>query len=318
MSVVLVWHKGDFKNKRGRNGELPNVLKNILRDLKKKCVECSKHEKVFESQSTIEGNQARYDVVFQNEQQAKRFNTNVANYKTLPEKVYVRSFLYSEVEFAYNQAPVLTEMDILQIVKTDQVENLFKHFLTCSVGDENDTIVFKFNTLADVNLFLYNKCGSPNRRVLGMFRNNQEQLCLLADSDGTFSLRVKHDPNNEGVYCKSWCWEQLEKKFGFNYEHLGDYVNLKFKAKLDLYTFYASVEAKTCQSVEITQEQLGNPQEQLEKEEKALKDKILDVERELVQARVELAKKEEIYRSQRRLIAELRTEYNVKLKKRNA
>ena len=88
---------------------------------------------------------------------------------------------------------------------------------------------------------------------------------------------------------------------------------MEFKTKLGLYIFFASLEAKTCHPVEITQEHIVNPQEQLAREEKAMNENIQSAETELLLARVELAKKDNIFQNQRRLIAELQSEYKFKL-----
>jgi len=311
VSVLLFWDHRDFVKKGGRKGDIPVALGYTLGFIKE-CVE-NTHEKVFESQSTLEGKHARYDVVFLTEQQARRFNTNVTTFKKLPEKVRMKSFLYNEVELDYKQEPVLTETDVLQIIKTDQLKDIFRHFLTCSVVVKYDKIFFKFNTLADVNLFLYDKCRNSDKRVLGMFRKNQEQLCLLSDSDEMYCLRVQYEEKKVDVRS----WDQWGKKFGFVSEHLNDHVRLKFKTKLDLYIFFASLEAKTCHAVEISQSHIVNPQEQLEREEKAMREKLQAVETELRLARVELAKKENIFQNQRRLIAELQTEYKFNLDRKN-
>ena len=66
-----------------------------------------------------------------------------------------------------------------------------------------------------------------------------------------------------------------------------------------------------------TNQQTENIQEQLEREEKAMRDQLQAVEKELALAKVELAKKNDIFISQRRLIAELQAEYKFKLDRRN-
>jgi len=311
VSVLLFWEKRDFVRKGGSKGDIPVALGNTLGFIKECFV--NTHEKVFESRSTLLGKHARYDVVFLTEQQARRFNTNVTTFKKLFEKVRMKSFLYNEVELDYKQEPDLTETDVLQMIKSEKTKNIFRHFLTCSVVVKYDKIVFKFNTLADVNLFLYDKCRNSDKRVLGMFRKNQEQLCLLSDSDEMYSLHVQYDEKKDDV----GSWDQWSKRFGFVSEHLNDHVRLKFKTKLDLYIFFASLETKTCHTVKFTQGQIVNTQEQLEREEKAMRDKLQAVERELVLARVELAKNDNIFQNQRRLISELQAEYKFKLDRRN-
>merc|ERR1712096_182659 len=64
----------------------------------------------------------------------------------------------------------------------------FSHFLTCKVITEDHKILFRFNSISDINLFLYNKCYDPRKRTLGLLRENQEQLRVLPDNDGRFSL----------------------------------------------------------------------------------------------------------------------------------
>ena len=66
-----------------------------------------------------------------------------------------------------------------------------------------------------------------------------------------------------------------------------------------------------------TNQQTENIQEQSEREEKVMRDQLQAVEKELELATVELAEKDKIFKSQRRLIAELQKEYESKLNKRN-
>ena len=311
VSVVLIWSKDEFKKKR------ENALV-IIRNALGKIKECAENSGniVFESESTIEGNQARLDLVFETEKQAKNFNMAVNEIKRNLGKVFFRSFLYSEAEIDYKQDPALTEMNILQLAKDGRVKNIFRHFLTCNVVSEEGIILFRFNTLADTNLFLYNKSNASGMRVTGMIRQNQEPLCLLPDCDGMFSLRVQRIEMQDNEDC--WSWRHLEEKFGFHTKHREQEMYFQFKNKLDLYTYFASEEAKKCATIKIPMSLIGNIEELKIAEEKAIRNELLAVEAALISAKVELAKKNKILESQNRIIAELRTEWKMKLGKRQS
>ena len=174
---------------------------------------------------------------------------------------------------------------------------------------QNNNIVFRFNSFTDVNLFLYNKCRDSSKRILGKFRQNQEQLQLLPGRDGKFSLKVNH------VRKESDSWEV---KFKFKQKVLEGVNHFQFENKLDLYTFFASEEAKNCDIVEVPREQLSNHEEFLETclaEEKVTWNLIVSIDKELAAAKVELAKKETEFHNQKKLITELRKELQVKLSK---
>ena len=63
-----------------------------------------------------------------------------------------------------------------------------------------------------------------------------------------------------------------------------------------------------------TNQQLMNTQEM---EEKTMRDQLQAVEREITLAKVELAKKDNIFKNQQKLIAELQAKYKFELDKRN-
>jgi len=182
VSVVLIWPRDKCKFRK------LDLVKHTLEKVKE-CAANNGHI-VFESESTLEGNQARLDLVFETAKQSRKFNTAVNENKQVLGNVFFRTFLFSEDEMSYKLDPALLETDILQVARDDRVKNIFRHFLTCNVISEDSKILFRFKSLADVNLFLYNKCGAAEKRVLGMIRQTREPLCLLPDADGMFSLRV--------------------------------------------------------------------------------------------------------------------------------
>jgi len=315
VSIVIIWDKIDFhKNHGGKRGRAGSTMQKLLNDLSECSRRISKSD-VFESRSTLDGNQARLDLVFKSESEARDFNLKVNRSKNLPPvKLILRTFLFSEEELDFKQEPVLTELDVLQIVKFDQVKNLFRHFPTCDVFADDNKIVFRFNTTADVNLFLYNKCRDPNKRTIGKFRQDQEQLRLLPDIDGLYSLMVTDDR------MKDWDWRIFQKKFKLSQKILGGVKYFQFENKADLYTFFASEDAKNLTSVEVHPAQLIacnliNPELALT-EEQETNLLLAAVENELKVAKVDLAKKETIYVNQKNTIEELRKELDRKLNKK--
>jgi len=304
VSVVLIWPRDKCKFRK------LDLVKHTLEKVKE-CAANNGHI-VFESESTLEGNQARLDLVFETAKQSRKFNTAVNENKQVLGNVFFRTFLFSEDEMSYKLDPALLETDILQVARDDRVKNIFRHFLTCNVISEDSKILFRFKSLADVNLFLYNKCGAAEKRVLGMIRQTREPLCLLPDTDGMFSLRVQKKELQKNEDC--WSWRHLEEKFGFHTKRVDEDMYFQFKNKLDLYTYFASEEAKKCATIEIPTELIRN----IEQLNKALSNEILTVEKALISAKVELAKQDKILLSQNRIITELRAEWKRKSGKRQS
>jgi len=307
-SVVIFWprDKGKFRKL--------DLVKSTLAKIKQ-CAENSGNL-VFESESTLVGNQARLDLVFETAIQSRKFNTSVNENKKIfgIGSDYVRSFLFREDEMSYKQDPTLIETDILQIARDDSVKNIFRHFLTCNVISEGSKILFRFNSLADVNLFLYNKCGAAKKRVLGMVRQTREPLCLMPGADGMFILLVQKKGWQKVDESWSLSLTDLEEKYGFSTKHMGEEMYFQFKNKLDLFTYFASEDAKKCAFIEIPAELIGNV-EQLEED---LRTEIMTIDKELMAAKLELAKQDKILQSQKRIITELRTEWKKKLGKRQS
>jgi len=325
VSCVVIWQKFDFNKKldgiRGAGGDgLKKILQNISECVKS--FPSSESEVKFESQSTLSGNQVRKDLVFQTEKQAKDFNFKVIDSVQLPVKVSMKTFLFSEAELGFQQKPVLTEQDVLYLlVKQNKLSHFFRHFLTCKVITEDNKIMFRFNNISDVNLFLYNKCSDPSKRTIGLLRENQEKLKLLPDRNGEFSL-ITSDNFLPNIESKTWNWDDWENEFKFRSKKLGVVKHLQFVTKIDLYTFFVSEDAKVCATLEVPLEQIMEDKfsdlECLGKakaDEQEVKSQLAAVEKELKAAKVDLAKKETVFENQNKIIKELRKELQSKLTK---
>jgi len=324
VSFVVIWERVDFHRrlggKRGEGGaRLRKVLHNISK-LVKIIPSTSDSEVKLESQSTLDGNQARKDFVFRTQNQAKDFKRKVIESVKLPEKVSMKTFQFSEVEFGLELKPVLTEQDVLHLIKINEVhKHVFSHFLTCKVITEDHKILFRFNSISDVNLFLYNKCYDPRKRTLGLLRENQEQLRVLPDNDGRFSLVSSDGFLPSFPREKKPEWKDLEKKFKFRSKKLDGLRHLQFENTTDLFIFFVSENAKNCVSLGFPEgtivEEFNCVELSLDKakeDEHDVRVRLTAIEKELIAAKVNLAKKETIFENQNKIIKELRKELKLK------
>ena len=106
---------------------------------------------------------------------------------------------------------------------------------------------------------------------------------------------------------------------------LGGVKHVQFDNKIDLYTFFASEDAKNFDTLEVLQAQLieDNLNNSKLHVEKAMADDEQDdrlqlaaVEKELIAAKVDLAKKDAMFDKQRTIIKELKKELELKLIKK--
>ena len=105
------------------------------------------------------GNQIRMDFVFSEERHAKLLNNRLLDIsrELLPNTVTITAMLMSEADFGYNMKPVLREKDILFLARKERVTHMFRHSVKCRVGMQGSQVVFHFNSLSDLNLFIYNR-----------------------------------------------------------------------------------------------------------------------------------------------------------------
>ena len=176
-SIIIIWERLDFhKRLGGKRVDGGAGLKQILEEsnfIRSNPI-TSESELKFVSQSTLDGNQVRKDFVFKTGCEAKYFNLKVMVCETSCQSFHQ---IFS-AELGFQQEPFLTELDVLHLVKHARLKHLLRHFLTCNVVTEDHKIMFRFSSISDVNLFLFNKCSNPRKRTLGIFRKSQEQLRL--------------------------------------------------------------------------------------------------------------------------------------------
>ena len=158
VSIVLICGKDWFFKKMGGRGgrgeamwmifwaKLEDVLSREGWPLKDKSHSCI-------------GNQIRMDFVFSEERHAKLWNNRLLDISRdlLPSTVTITTMLMSEADFGYNMKPVLGEKDILFLAKKERVTHMFRLSVKCRVGMQGNQVVFHFNSLSDLNLFIYNR-----------------------------------------------------------------------------------------------------------------------------------------------------------------
>ena len=101
---------------------------------------------------------------------------------------YLNSLLMSEADLGYQHDPVLTEGDLLCIQDAYHCKNIFKTNLHIKVEQIGNTVIYKFKTVMDVNLFLFEKSVSAKTRSLGQLRMNVVPKSLVPDHKGFYKL----------------------------------------------------------------------------------------------------------------------------------
>jgi len=255
VSVILIWDKTEFYKKLGgRRGDGKRHIKNLAASV----CSCLKGELKFKCQSSL-GNQLRNDFVFCNEAHALQFLEKVS-VAVVPESVFKRIIVSKERDFGLGLEHVLSEEDVLTLANFGHIEHLFRHFLECRILMEEDQIMFKFSSLSDVNLFLFNK-SIPRYKLLGRLRklsqllkfklvsNKEDEALILETKDFSISTRSKS-------------WGDLTSRFMFKTEEGPSSRQLLFRNKRDLFSFYTSDEGKELTSLWIPQSQIVKQEDQ--------------------------------------------------------
>ena len=189
-------------------------------------------------------NQVRFDFIFESGDMAASFHSEVkSNWEELrlPKAVKRCTFLFTEEAFGFGQEPVLSEDDLFSM--TSQAQQLFRFFIKCQVFEEGGNIFVRFNNLSDLNLFLYNKVKSADRRTLGTLRQYVSARRMRCDDSGQFRL---FSVDLQKPFDSEMDFEVKEgeldgKKVTF----------LCFATKFDLFKFFISEDAKTIQYLDI-------------------------------------------------------------------
>jgi len=140
----------------------------------------------------------------------------------------VTCILLSEEELGYQHEPVLTENDLLAIQSPEYCRNIFRTSVVMRVKMKEDTVVYEFRNVTDVNRFLYNKSSSVKTRSLGLLRKNVVPKVIEMD---------------KGFYRLYSAGPKIPDIIGEKHRFKVNGPYLLFSSKLDLFAFLVSEDA---------------------------------------------------------------------------
>jgi len=178
------------------------------------------------------GVQVRLDYCFHQSEHARKFFKAVhslADSQSHSFPKMVTCILYSEEELGYQYEPVLTENDLLCIQSPEYCRNIFRTAVVMRVKMKENTVVYEFRNVTDVNRFLYNKSSSVKTRCLGLLRKNVVPKMMEMD--------------NKGFYRLYSAGPKVPDSMGNKHRFKVDGPFLLFSRKLDLFAFLVSEDA---------------------------------------------------------------------------
>merc|ERR1719450_1265195 len=176
------------------------------------------------------GVQVRLDYCFHLPEHARKFFKAVHkltdSLHSIPKMV--TCILLSEEELGYQHEPVLTENDLLAIQSPEYCRNIFRTSVVMRVKMKEDTVVYEFRNVTDVNRFLYNKSSSVKTRSLGLLRKNVVPKVIEMD---------------KGFYRLYSAGPKIPDIIGEKHRFKVNGPFLLFSSKLDLFAFLVSEDA---------------------------------------------------------------------------
>ena len=211
----------------------------------------------FYSQSSEIKKSVRHDLVFESEEAALKFHDSILTEDTI-------LTLMTEEELGVNLVPVLSETEMMWCLKNCQVEEVnFSKFFDGNVFLDDGNLVFRFPSLASLNLFLYFVAG-PNMATLGMMKvkGNKVPIVLHGESRGeslAYIVKIVHDLPKNAKHSPltkeqlGWNWENLAIACDFVILRGGSKTSkvLMFKTKLSLFQFWSGFTAKLFKRFDI-------------------------------------------------------------------
>jgi len=195
------------------------------------------------SHASSPGVQVRLDYCFNKPESARQFFKAVCSLVQSHSSPRLLScILLSEEELGYRHLPVLTEHDLLAIQSSEYCRNIFRTSILIKVVLKEDTVVYHFKTVTDINRFLYNKSGSVNTRSLGLLRKNVVPKRLVPDDQGSFRLFTA------GV--------KIPEKIGNKHKFKINGPFLLFSSKLNLFKFLVSEDASEIEHLQFDEVQI--------------------------------------------------------------
>ena len=207
--------------------------------------------------------QVRLDAIFGSSRQARgAFKAIHDNMRSRTAPSLAACCMVDEEDLGYTLPPILTEGQLLMLLSAKLCRNVFLTSLPIRVDvDGEGEIRYCFNSVTDVNLFLFRTHASKDMRAKGkglgyLVRNDIKSNIILEEKgDNTFELMTEHKNLPEEVFqFPGICVTPIQAGAAI----VGNLLN--FTNKLSLYKFLVSSEASRLDHLQFC-EQMSVPTE---------------------------------------------------------
>ena len=215
----------------------------------------------IDNRMTIDSNivQVRLDAIFLTSSNARgAFKAVHGHMRSRTSPSRAACCLVEEEDLGYNLAPVLTESQLLRLQSAKLCMNVFLTFLPIKVVSNSEgEIEYHFNSVADVNMFLFRTQASKDERSKGkglgyLVRDDNElKTALTTDEDNFYKLFTEHKTLPEQVTQFSGLHSSPIKAGVATVGHL-----LLFSTKLRMFEFLVSSEARQLGHLQFHEELL--------------------------------------------------------------
>eukprot|EP00092_Neocalanus_flemingeri_P015023 GFUD01016226.1.p1 GENE.GFUD01016226.1~~GFUD01016226.1.p1 ORF type:complete len:430 (+),score=131.29 GFUD01016226.1:53-1342(+) len=140
------------------------------------------------SHRTRNGEQVRLDYCFHQPTEASLFYKQMISLQKSHSQPKLLYYIQTESELGYQHRAVLTEQDLLTIHSPVYCRNIFRTTIPIRVEQEEGTVAYHFNSVTDVNMFLFSKSNSHDTMTLGLLRMKIVPKKFVADDEGFYRL----------------------------------------------------------------------------------------------------------------------------------
>jgi len=219
--------------------------------------------KPVEVHTSTLGKKVRLDAIFGSSRQARgAFKAIHDNMRSRTAPSLAACCMVDEEDLGYTLPPILTEGQLLMLLSAKLCRNVFLTSLPIRVDvDGEGEIRYCFNSVTDVNLFLFRTHASKDMRAKGkglgyLVRNDIKSNIILEEKgDNTFELMTEHKNLPEEVFqFPGICVTPIQAGAAI----VGNLLN--FTNKLSLYKFLVSSEASRLDHLQFC-EQMSVPTE---------------------------------------------------------
>jgi len=217
--------------------------------------------KPVEVHTSTLGKKVRLDAIFGSSRQARgAFKAIHDNMRSRTAPSLAACCMVDEEDLGYSLPPILTEGQLLMLLSAKLCRNVFLTSLPIRVDvDGEGQIRYRFNSVTDVNLFLFRTHASKDMRAKGkglgyLVRNDiKSNIKMEEEGDNTFELMTEHKNLPEEVFqFPGICVTPIQAGAAI----VGNLLN--FTNKLSLFKFLVSSEASRLDHLQFC-EQMSAP-----------------------------------------------------------